>query len=87
MLVWQPGWRSVILPKFLPRIWGRTMAYVERRERNRGIRYRGLYTAADMAVADGYLDYNPFHEVKIPKVPGRRPIKIATPEQYLRVRG
>ncbi len=25
-----------------------------------------------MAVADGYLDYNPFHDVKIPKVPGRR---------------
>ena len=22
-----------------------------------------------MAVADGYLDYNPFHDVKIPKVP------------------
>jgi len=40
-----------------------------------------------MAVADGYLDYNPFHDVKIPKVPGRRAIKIATPEQYLRVRG
>ena len=39
-----------------------------------------------MAVADGYLDYNPFHDVKIPKVPGRRAIKIATPEQYLRVR-
>jgi hypothetical protein len=36
-----------------------------------------------MAVADGYLDYNPFHDVKIPKVPGRRAIKIATPEQYL----
>ena len=40
-----------------------------------------------MAVADGYLDYNPFHDVKIPKVPGRRAIKIATPEQYARVRG
>jgi integrase len=39
-----------------------------------------------MAVADGYLNYNPFHDVKIPKVPGRRAIKIATPEQYLRVR-
>jgi integrase len=39
-----------------------------------------------MAVADGYLDYNPFHDVKIPKVPGRRAIKIATPEQYLKVR-
>jgi integrase len=25
-----------------------------------------------MAVSDGYLDYNPFHDVKIPKVPGRR---------------
>jgi integrase len=40
-----------------------------------------------MAVADGYLDYNPFHDVKIPKVPGRRAIKVATPEQYLKVRG
>ena len=40
-----------------------------------------------MAVADGYLDYNPFHDVKIPKVPGRRAIKIATPEQYLKVQG
>jgi integrase len=39
-----------------------------------------------MAVSDGYLDYNPFHDVKIPKVPGRRAIKIATPEQYLKVR-
>ena len=39
-----------------------------------------------MAVADGYLDYNPFHDVKIPKVPGRRAIKIATPEQFLKVR-
>jgi len=39
-----------------------------------------------MAVADGYLDYNPFHDVRIPKVPGRRAIKIATPEQYLKVR-
>jgi integrase len=39
-----------------------------------------------MAVADGYLDYNPFHDVKIPKVPGRRAIKVATPEQYLAVR-
>ena len=29
-----------------------------------------------MAVADGYLDYNPFHDVKIPKVPGRRAIKV-----------
>jgi site-specific recombinase XerD len=39
-----------------------------------------------MAVSDGYLDYNPFHDVKIPKVPGRRAIKIATSAQYLRVR-
>jgi integrase len=39
-----------------------------------------------MAVADGYLDYNPFHDVKIPRVPGRRAIKIATPEQYAKVR-
>ncbi len=39
-----------------------------------------------MTVADGYVDYNPFHDVKIPKVPGRRAIKVATPEQYLTVR-
>jgi integrase len=39
-----------------------------------------------MAVADGYADYNPFHDVKIPKVPGRRAIMVATPEQYLTVR-
>jgi integrase len=39
-----------------------------------------------MAVADGYVDYNPFHDVRIPKVPGRRAIKVATPEQYLTVR-
>jgi len=39
-----------------------------------------------MAVADGYLDYNPFHDVKIPRVPGRRAIKVATPDQYLTVR-
>jgi integrase len=39
-----------------------------------------------MAVADGYVDYNPFHDVKIPKVPGRRASKVATPEQYLTVR-
>ena len=28
-----------------------------------------------MAVADGYVDYNPFHDVKIPKVPGGRAIR------------
>ena len=39
-----------------------------------------------MAVADGYLDYNPFHDIKIPKVPGRRAIKIPTHEQYVKVR-
>jgi integrase len=38
------------------------------------------------AVADGYVDYNPFHDVKIPKVPGRRAIRVATPGQYLTVR-
>src|SRR5215472_3283379 len=47
MLAWRAGWRSVVLPNFLPRIWGLTMAYVERRERNKGVRYRGLYKAAD----------------------------------------
>ena len=40
-----------------------------------------------MAVSDGYLDFNPFHGAKIPKVPGRRAIKIATTEQFLKVRG
>jgi integrase len=39
-----------------------------------------------MAVADGYLDFNPFHDVKTPKVPGPRAIKIATTDQYLKVR-
>jgi integrase len=39
-----------------------------------------------MAVSDGYLDFNPFHDVKTPKVPGQRAIKIATTEQYLAVR-
>jgi integrase len=206
MLVERVGWRPAVLPKFLPTIWGLTMAYAERRERNKGVRYRGLYKGADgryrsagtfatkeralevaqeaerhaliaggaggldpstratrtikeyaplflrhhqvegntkdayadtlrlhvvpflgdcrlaetdrtvarsfitalveagrsantirqakvvlgamfgMAVADGYLDYNPFHDVKIPKVPGRRAIKVATSEQYLKVR-
>src|SRR5215472_15665524 len=47
MLAWRAGWRSVVLPNFLPRIWGLTMAYVERRERNKGTRYRGMYKAAD----------------------------------------
>jgi integrase len=40
-----------------------------------------------MAVSDGYLDFNQFHDVKTPKVPGRRAIKIATTDQYLKVRG
>ena len=39
-----------------------------------------------MAVSDGYLDFNPFHDVKTPKVPGQRAIKIATRDQYLLVR-
>ena len=39
-----------------------------------------------MAISDGYLDFNPFHDVKTPRVPGRRAIKIATTEQYLKVR-
>jgi integrase len=39
-----------------------------------------------MAVVDGYVAYNPFHDVKIPKVPGQRAIKVVTPEQYLTVR-
>ena len=40
-----------------------------------------------MAVSDGYLDFNPFHDLKIPKVPGRRAIKVTTTEQFLKVRG
>jgi hypothetical protein len=47
MLVWRAGWRPVVLPKFLPKIWGVTMAYADRRERNKGARYRGMYKAAD----------------------------------------
>ena len=39
-----------------------------------------------MAVSDGYLDFNPFHDLKIPKVPGRRAIKVTTTEQFLKVR-
>jgi hypothetical protein len=47
MLVWRAAWRPVVLPKFLPKIWGVTMAYADRRERNKGVRYRGMYKAAD----------------------------------------
>ena len=32
-----------------------------------------------MAVADGYLDYNPFHDVKIPRVPGRLGVRSRRP--------
>jgi len=39
-----------------------------------------------MAVSDGYPDFNPFHDVKTPKVPGQRAIKIATTDQYLLLR-
>jgi len=39
-----------------------------------------------MAVADGYLDANPFHDVKTPKTGGSRAIKIVTTDQYVRVR-
>jgi len=39
-----------------------------------------------MAVADGYLGDNPFHDVKTPKVRGPRGIKIATSGQYVKVR-
>ena len=39
-----------------------------------------------MAVGDTYLDVNPFHDVKTPKVAGQRAIKIVTREQYVRVR-
>jgi hypothetical protein len=47
MLIWRAEWRPVALPKFLPTIWGLTMAYAERRERKKGVRYRGLYKGAD----------------------------------------
>jgi integrase len=39
-----------------------------------------------MAVADAYLDANPFHDVKTPKVGGPRAIKIVTTDQYVKVR-
>lgn len=39
-----------------------------------------------MAVSEGYLDVNPFHDVPTPKVRGPRAIKIATTDQYLKVR-
>ena len=39
-----------------------------------------------MAVSDGYLDVNPFHDVKTPRVRGPRAIKVATTDQYLNVR-
>lgn len=39
-----------------------------------------------MAVADGYLDANPFHDVKTPKAGGPRAIKIVTTGQYVKVR-
>lgn len=47
MLVWRAEWRPVAPPKFLPTIWGLTMAYAEPRERKKGVRYRGLHKAAD----------------------------------------
>jgi site-specific recombinase XerC len=52
------------------------------------IRHVKLVLAAmfTMAVAEGYLDVNPFHDVKTPKVGGPRPVKIATTDQYLKVR-
>jgi hypothetical protein len=37
----------VVLPKFLPRIRGLTMAYTERRGRKKGDRFRGMYKDAD----------------------------------------
>jgi hypothetical protein len=39
-----------------------------------------------MAVSEGYLDANPFHDIKTPRVPGRRAIKVATAGQYVKVR-
>jgi integrase len=39
-----------------------------------------------MAVSEGYLDVNPFHDIPTPKVRGPRAIKIATTDQYLKVR-
>jgi len=43
MLAPRTGWRPVVLLK----IWGVAIAYAERRERNKGVRYRGMYKAAD----------------------------------------
>lgn len=37
----------VVLPRFLPRIRGLTMAYTERRARKKGVRYRGMYKDAN----------------------------------------
>lgn len=39
-----------------------------------------------MAVSETYLNDNPFHDVKTPRVPGPRPIKIATTDQFVKVR-
>lgn len=39
-----------------------------------------------MAVSDGYLDFNPFHDLKTPRVGGGRAIKVATQDQFLKVR-
>lgn len=39
-----------------------------------------------MAVGEGYLDANPFHDQKTPKVGTARAIKVATTDQYVKVR-
>ena len=39
-----------------------------------------------MAIVDGYLDVNPFHDLPIPHVPGNRAIKVLIPGQFARVR-
>jgi hypothetical protein len=39
-----------------------------------------------MAIVDGYLDINPFHDLPIPHVPGNRAIKVLVPDQFARVR-
>lgn len=39
-----------------------------------------------MAASDGYLDFNPFHDLKTPRVAGSRAIKVATQDQFLKVR-
>ena len=45
-----------------------------------------LGALSGMAIVDGYLDVNPFHDLPIPKVPGDRAIKVLVPTQFARAR-